>query len=104
MRAPDVSCRHANCVIEPGVVAASQAPAAVSAVRHLWPPLAQAYVASDMTTPTVTETFIPLEPVTRDAFADSRPSPREHVPRTQRELVILSLLRCPRLAAERRRS
>jgi hypothetical protein len=57
-----------------------------------------------MTTPTVTETFIPLEPVTRDEFAESLPSPRERVPRTQRELVILSLLRCPELAAERRRS
>jgi hypothetical protein len=57
-----------------------------------------------MTTPTVTETFIPLEPVTRDEFAESLPSPRERVPRTQRELVILSLLRCPKLGAERRRS
>jgi hypothetical protein len=99
-----VSCRHANCVIEPGVVAASQAPVAVSAVRHLWPPPGQAYVASDMTTPTVTETFIPLEPVTRDKFADSLPSQREYEARTQRELVILSLLRCPKLAGERRRS
>ena len=57
-----------------------------------------------MTTPTVTETFIALEPVTRDDFADSLPSARELEPPTQRDLVILSLVRCPRLAAERRRS
>ncbi|HEY6694628.1 MAG TPA: hypothetical protein VI006_17380 [Solirubrobacteraceae bacterium] len=42
-----------------------------------------------MTTPTVTETFIALEPVTRDDFADSLPSPRELEPPTQRDLVIL---------------
>ena len=58
----------------------------------------------DMTTPTVTETFIALEPVTRDDFADSLPSARELEPPTQRDLVILSLVRCPRRAAERRRA
>ena len=42
-----------------------------------------------MTTPTVTETFIALEPVTRDDFADSLPSARELEPPTQRDLVIL---------------
>jgi hypothetical protein len=42
-----------------------------------------------MTTPTVTETFIALEPVTRDDFADSLPSPPELEPPTQRDLVIL---------------
>jgi hypothetical protein len=57
-----------------------------------------------MTTPTVTETLIALEPVTRDDFADSLPSARQLEPPTQRDLVILSLLRCPQLAAERRRS
>ena len=57
-----------------------------------------------MTTPTVTETSIALEPVTRDDFADPLPSARELEPPTQRDLVTLSLLRCPRLAAERRRS
>ena len=57
-----------------------------------------------MTTPTVTETVISLEPVTRDDFADSLPSARELVSQTQRDLVILSLLRCPKLVAERRRS
>ena len=41
-----------------------------------------------MTTPTVTETFIALEPVTRDDFADSLPSAREHERRTQRDVVI----------------
>jgi hypothetical protein len=30
-----------------------------------------------MTTPTVTETCIPLQAVTRDDFADSLPSPRQ---------------------------
>ncbi len=54
-----------------------------------------------MTTPTVTETSIALEPVTRDDFADSLPSGRAL---EQRDLVILSLVRCPKLAAERRRS
>ena len=38
-----------------------------------------------MTTPTVTETFIALEPVTRDDFADSLPSARELEPPTQRD-------------------
>ena len=52
-----------------------------------------------MTVQTVTETFIALEPVTRDNFADSLPSAREFDPPIQRQLVILSLL-----AAERRRS
>jgi hypothetical protein len=33
-----------------------------------------------MTTPTVTETFIALEPVTRDDFADSLPSAHELAP------------------------
>jgi hypothetical protein len=56
-----------------------------------------------MTTPTVTETFIALEPVTRDDFADSLPSARESEPPSQRDLVTLSLLRCPQLDAERRR-
>ena len=51
-----------------------------------------------MTTPTVTETFIALEPVTRDDFADSLPSARQLEPRAQRDLVILSLLRGPELA------
>ena len=54
-----------------------------------------------MTTLTVTETFVALEPVTRD---DSLPSASQLEPPTQRHLVILSLLRCPKLAAERRRS
>ena len=44
-----------------------------------------------MATPTVTETFIALEPVTRDDFADSLPSARELEPPTKRDLVILSL-------------
>jgi hypothetical protein len=57
-----------------------------------------------MTTPTVTETFIALEPVTRDDFADSLRSARQLEPSTQRDLVILSLVRCPKVAAERRRS
>jgi hypothetical protein len=57
-----------------------------------------------MTTPTVTERFIALEPVTRDDFADSLPSARELERPTQRDLVIRSLLSCPMLAAERRRS
>jgi hypothetical protein len=57
-----------------------------------------------MRTPTVTETSIALEPVGRDDFADSLPSARELERPTQRDLVILSLLRCPMLAAERRRS
>ena len=57
-----------------------------------------------MTTPTVAEAFIALEPVTRDDYADSLPSARELAPPTQRDLVILSLVRCPKLAAERRRS
>jgi hypothetical protein len=55
-----------------------------------------------MTTPTVTEISIALEPVTRDDFADSLPNPRQVARATQRDLVILSLLRCPNLAAERR--
>ena len=46
-----------------------------------------------MTTPTVTETFIPLQPVTRDDFADALPSPRPLEPPAQRDLVILSLVR-----------
>ena len=49
-----------------------------------------------MTTPTVTETSIALQPVTRDDFADSLPSGRELEPPTQRDLVILSLLRSPK--------
>ncbi|HEX2412662.1 MAG TPA: hypothetical protein VHJ39_15955 [Solirubrobacteraceae bacterium] len=57
-----------------------------------------------MRTPTVTETSIALEPVGRDDFADSLPSARELERPTQRDLVILSLLRCPMLVAERRRS
>jgi hypothetical protein len=57
-----------------------------------------------MTTPTVTEIFIALEPVTRDDFADSLPSARELERPTQRDLVLLSLVRRPKLAAERRRS
>jgi hypothetical protein len=43
-----------------------------------------------MTTPTVTETSIALEPVTRDDFADSLPSARELERPTQRDLVILA--------------
>jgi hypothetical protein len=57
-----------------------------------------------MTTPTVTETSIALEPVTHDDFVDSLPSGRALAPPPQRDLVILSLVRCPTLAAERRRS
>jgi hypothetical protein len=57
-----------------------------------------------MTTPTVTETSIALEPVTRDDFADSLSNGHELERPPQRELVILSLVRCPRLAAERRGS
>ena len=87
-----MSRRHANCVIEPALVAASQPPVAVSAARHLWPRTAQAYVAIDMTTPTVTEMFIALEPVTRDDFADSLPSARELERPTQRDLVIARAL------------
>jgi hypothetical protein len=56
-----------------------------------------------MTTPTVTETFITLQPVTRDDFADSVPSARQIEPPAQRDLVILSLLRRSQLTAERRR-
>ena len=56
-----------------------------------------------MTTPTVTETSIALQPVTRDDFADSPTSARRREPPTQRDLVILSLLRSPKLAAGRRR-
>jgi hypothetical protein len=48
-----------------------------------------------MTTCTVTETLIALEPVTRDDFAASPASARETVPPTQRDLVALSLLCCP---------
>ena len=48
-----------------------------------------------MTTCTVTETFIALATVTRDDFADPPASARKHVPPTQRDLVALSLLRCP---------
>lgn len=55
-----------------------------------------------MTTPIVTETSIALEPVTRDDFADSLPSARGLEPPTQRDLVVVSLLRRPKLAAERR--
>jgi hypothetical protein len=55
-----------------------------------------------MTTPTVTETSIALEAVTRDDFLDSLPSARALEPPPQRDLVLLSLVRCPRLAAERR--
>jgi hypothetical protein len=44
-----------------------------------------------MTTATVTETSIALEPVTRDDdFADSLPSARQLEPPTRRDLVILS--------------
>ena len=57
-----------------------------------------------MTTPTVTERFIAVEPVTRDDFADPLPSARQLESPTQRDLVILSLLHCPKLAGERRRS
>jgi hypothetical protein len=57
-----------------------------------------------MTTPTVTETSIALQPVTRDDFADSPTSARRLEPPTQRDLVTLSLLRSPKVAAERRRS
>ena len=56
-----------------------------------------------MTTPTVTEILITLQPVTRDDFADSLPSARQLEPPAQRELVMLSLLRRPKLTAERRR-
>jgi hypothetical protein len=56
-----------------------------------------------MTTPTVTETFITLPPVTRDDFADSPAGARRLEPAAQRDLVILSLLRSPKLAADRRR-
>jgi hypothetical protein len=56
-----------------------------------------------MTTPTVTETFIALEPVTRDDFADSLPSARELEPPTRRALVDLARA-LPEVAAERRRS
>ena len=55
-----------------------------------------------MTTPTVTETFIALQPVTRDDFADTLPSARQLEPPAQRDLVILSLLHRPKLPAERR--
>lgn len=57
-----------------------------------------------MTTPTVTETSIALKPVTRDDFAASLPGARQLEPPTQRDLVILSLVRCPKPASERRRS
>ena len=56
-----------------------------------------------MWTPTVTELPIALQPVTRDDFADPPASERRIEPPTQRDLVILSLLRSPKLAAERRR-
>jgi hypothetical protein len=56
-----------------------------------------------MTTPTVTETSIALQAVTRDDFADSLLSARQLEPPAQRDLVILSLLRGPKLAARRRR-
>ena len=51
-----------------------------------------------MTTPTVTETFIALQPVTRDDFADSLPSVRRSEPPVQRDLVVLSLLHRPQAA------
>ena len=57
-----------------------------------------------MTTPTVTETSIALKPVTRDDFAASLPGARQLEPPTQRDLVILSLVRCPKPASARRRS
>ena len=50
-----------------------------------------------MTTPTVTETFIALEPVTRDDFADSLPSARELEPPTQRDLLLALSRRCARV-------
>ena len=50
-----------------------------------------------MTTPNVIETFIALEPVTRDDFAASLPSTRQLEPPTQRDLVTLPLLRCPKI-------
>jgi hypothetical protein len=43
-----------------------------------------------MTTPTVTETFIALEGVTRDDFADSLPIARELEPPTRRDLANLA--------------
>ena len=46
-----------------------------------------------MTTPTVTEIFIALEPVTRDDFADSLPSARALEPPTQRDLLVTAPLR-----------
>jgi hypothetical protein len=48
-----------------------------------------------MSTPTVTETSTARLPVTRDDFADSPTSARRLEPPTQRDLVILSLLRSP---------
>jgi hypothetical protein len=101
MRAPEVSGRHADCVIAPSLVAAAQPAAEVSAAGHVSPRPAGAYVA-DMTTPTVTEMSIALEAVTRDDFLDSLPSARAPEAPPQRDLVLLSLVRCPRLAAERR--
>jgi hypothetical protein len=48
-----------------------------------------------MNTPIVTEIPIALQPVTRDDFADPPASERRLEPATQRDLVILSLLRSP---------
>ena len=45
-----------------------------------------------MTTPTVTEMFIALEPVTRDDLADSLPSARELEPQTRREVIVTAPL------------
>lgn len=44
-----------------------------------------------MTTPTVAEAFIALEPVTRDDFADSLPSGHALEPPPQRDQVILKI-------------
>ncbi len=57
-----------------------------------------------MTTPTVTETYITRDAVTHDDFTDSLPSARRIEPPTQRDLVVLSLLRGPKRPADRRRS
>lgn len=76
--------------------------AGISARGHLPPRAGHAYGAMAMTTPTVTETAIALGAVMRDDFADSPPSRRRREAPTQRDLVVLSLLRCPKLAAERR--
>jgi hypothetical protein len=58
-----------------------------------------------MSTPTVTEKVVPVEPVGRDDFMGSSQSPRQfELPVQQRDLVALSLLRCPQDTDERRRS